>query len=42
MGDPKTFAILNRAIIACEKCPRLVAYRAQIARDKRRMYRDDA
>ncbi len=33
---------LNREIIACEKCPRLVAYRAQIARDKKRMYRNDA
>src|SRR5512132_3269293 len=41
MGNLKTLAELNRAIITCEKCPRLVAYRQQIARDKRRMYRDD-
>src|ERR1700758_5303360 len=29
---------LNRDIIACKKCPRLVAYREQIAREKRRAY----
>jgi uracil-DNA glycosylase family 4 len=32
--------ILNRKIVACHKCPRLVEYRAQIARVKRRAYRD--
>ncbi len=37
-----SLAALNRHIIACEKCPRLVAYREKIAREKRRMYRDDA
>ena len=26
--------------MSCERCPRLVAYRAQVARDKRRAYRD--
>jgi uracil-DNA glycosylase len=31
---------LNNTIIACRYCPRLVAYRQQVARDKRRMYRD--
>ncbi|MGC2197085.1 MAG: uracil-DNA glycosylase, partial [Terriglobales bacterium] len=31
---------LNRDIIACKKCPRLVAYREQVAREKRRAYRD--
>lgn len=31
---------LNNTIIACRRCPRLVAYRQQVARDKRRMYRD--
>ena len=30
--------ILNREVIACTRCPRLVAYREQIARDKRRAY----
>ena len=32
--------ILQREIIACEKCPRLVAYRAEVGRTKRRAYRD--
>jgi uracil-DNA glycosylase len=30
---------LNREIIACRRCPRLVAYREQVAREKRRAYR---
>ena len=29
---------LNRDIVACKKCPRLVEYLAQVARTKRRMY----
>src|SRR5208283_3267235 len=32
--------VLNREVIACTRCPRLVAYREQVAREKRRMYRD--
>lgn len=32
---------LNAQIIACSKCPRLVTYRARIAREKKRMYRDE-
>src|SRR5512142_2584470 len=31
---------LNSRIIACRLCPRLVAYREQIGREKRRAYRD--
>ena len=31
---------LNREVVACRKCPRLVAYRETVARDKRRAYRD--
>ena len=30
---------LNREVIACQLCPRLVEYRQQIAREKRRAYR---
>lgn len=30
--------ILNREVIACTRCPRLVAYRQEIARVKRRAY----
>jgi len=32
--------ILNAEVVACTRCPRLVAYREQIAREKRRAYRD--
>lgn len=31
---------LEREIIACRRCPRLVAWREQVAREKRRAYRD--
>jgi uracil-DNA glycosylase family 4 len=30
--------ILNREVIACRRCPRLVAYREEVARVKRRAY----
>jgi uracil-DNA glycosylase family 4 len=33
---------LNREVIVCTRCPRLVAYREQVAREKRRAYRDCA
>jgi len=32
--------ILNDEIVACRKCPRLVAYREEVARVKRRAFRD--
>ncbi len=32
--------ILNKEIVNCTLCPRLVAYREQIGREKRRAYRD--
>lgn len=31
---------LNLQVIACRRCPRLVAWREQVAREKRRAYRD--
>src|SRR5579872_6446178 len=31
---------LNQAVVACTLCPRLVAYREEIGRIKRRAYRD--
>jgi uracil-DNA glycosylase family 4 len=31
---------LNAEVVACTRCPRLVAYREQVAREKRRAYRD--
>jgi uracil-DNA glycosylase family 4 len=39
-NSPPWLTLLNREIIACTKCPRLVAYREQVAREKRRAYRD--
>ncbi len=33
--------VLNQQIIACRRCPRLVEYREQVARDKRRAFRDE-
>ncbi len=32
--------ILNREVVECRRCPRLVAYRENIAREKKRAYRD--
>ena len=37
---PKWLTVLNREVISCTRCPRLVAYREQVAREKRRAYRD--
>ncbi|NOZ04429.1 MAG: uracil-DNA glycosylase [FCB group bacterium] len=36
----KSFAQLNDAIVHCTKCPRLVAFRTRIAKEKRKQYRD--
>jgi uracil-DNA glycosylase family 4 len=32
--------VLNREVVGCTRCPRLVAYRQQVAREKRRAYRE--
>ena len=32
--------ILNREVVACTRCPRLVEYREQVALEKRRAYRE--
>ncbi len=37
----QSLVALNAAIIACNKCPRLVEYREGIARKRRRMYREE-
>ena len=31
----------NKQVIACRRCPRLVAWREQVAREKRAAYRDE-
>ena len=37
---PSALAVLNKEVINCTRCPRLVAYLEQIGREKRRAYRD--
>jgi uracil-DNA glycosylase family 4 len=37
---PNWLTRLNREVVACSLCPRLVAYRQQVALEKRRAYRD--
>jgi uracil-DNA glycosylase family 4 len=37
---PSALNILNQEIIHCTKCPRLVAYRTEVGREKRRAYLD--
>jgi len=36
----KALQILNHEIVRCQKCPRLVEYREEVGRVKRRAYRD--
>ena len=37
---PAWLSQLNREVVACKRCPRLVIYREKIAREKRRAYMD--
>lgn len=36
--EPISWEALNQTIVACRKCPRLVAWREEVARTKRRAY----
>jgi uracil-DNA glycosylase family 4 len=38
--EPHWLTVLNHEVIACTRCPRLVVHREQVAREKRRAYRD--
>jgi uracil-DNA glycosylase family 4 len=38
--EPNWLRILNREVVSCTLCPRLVEYRERIAREKRRAYLD--
>ena len=40
MSPMSWLTVLNNDVVSCTRCPRLVAYREQIAREKRRAYRD--
>ena len=35
-----TIAEMNQTLLTCRRCPRLVAWREQVAREKRKAYRD--
>ena len=37
---PSPLAVLNREVILCTRCPRLVVYRQRVGREKRRAYLD--
>lgn len=36
----RELTLLNRQVIACKRCPKLIAYCRRVAKEKRRMYRD--
>lgn len=38
--DVKTLAQLERAIVLCRECPRLVRWREEVAREKRKAFKD--
>jgi uracil-DNA glycosylase family 4 len=40
MESVSWLTVLNREVVGCTRCPRLVEYREQVAREKRRAYRD--
>jgi uracil-DNA glycosylase family 4 len=40
-NDPGGLGAIEREIVACRACPRLVAWREQVARDKRAAHRDE-
>jgi uracil-DNA glycosylase len=39
-SEPAWLIQLNSEVVACRQCPRLVVYREQVAREKRRAYKD--
>jgi uracil-DNA glycosylase family 4 len=42
-ADPRAgLEALNREVVQCRRCPRLVAWREQVAREKRAAFRDQA
>lgn len=40
MAPAETLALIEQEVIACRKCPRLTAWREEVARTKRRAYRE--
>ena len=40
-SDPRSFEALQESLVTCRRCPRLVAWREQVAREKRAAFRDE-
>ncbi len=40
LGNEEAWDTLHHTVINCRRCPRLVAWREEVAREKRRAYRD--
>lgn len=40
MDNERALRVLSHEVIACRKCPRLVAYRERVAQEKRRAFRE--
>jgi len=40
-SESKGFHVLQESLVECRRCPRLVAWREQVAREKRAAFRDD-
>jgi uracil-DNA glycosylase family 4 len=40
-SDSKSFDALQQRLVECRRCPRLVAWREQVAREKRAAFRDE-
>jgi uracil-DNA glycosylase family 4 len=40
-SDAKSFDALQESLVECRRCPRLVAWREQVARDRRAAFRDE-
>ena len=38
---PRSLKVLHAALVECRRCPRLVAWREEVAREKRRAYRSE-
>jgi uracil-DNA glycosylase len=41
MGAPPPFESLRREVVACRRCPRLVAFRERVARERKKEFRRD-
>jgi uracil-DNA glycosylase family 4 len=40
-SDPRSFEALEASLVTCRRCPRLVAWREEVAREKRAAFREE-